>query len=406
MMDVSASRRRRASPARILRAIGGALHTSWWFPHIPLSAALTFAGGHVLWVTFGSTWGPLRTGVLATSQVRAVDVPYLLVGSLMMTAGVGLALRSHLAWLIGLVLTTFVVVFVFRFGHANGRYLTAFDSALAVALLLSRRTFTRILLAGSTLALILVLVPAVVYASLGSFYLGNQFSPPITSFFTGFYYAVETMTTVGYGDITPRTDEARAFTITIIFLGVGLLATTITAVVGPLVRSSMARVSGRQEGRRMERTNHFVITGATSLAKQVYLELTRRHQRVAVVMPERPEPPFDAHDVVVGDATDADVLGRANVDQARAVVVMGANDFENAFIILALKALRDPPKVVVVVNDAKHVARVKLARPDVIMTPSVVGGELLAMALTGEQMTGDHVIERLFNYAGSGDNDA
>lgn len=404
MMDLSTPRRRRASPGRILREIGGTLRTASWFPHIPLAAAVTFAGAHLLWVTFGSTWGPLLTGVLATKEVRGVDVPYLLVGSSMMTMGVGLAFRSRVAWWITFILTIYVVVFVFRFGHANARYLTAFDSALAAALLVSHRYFNRSILGGSA-GFILVITPALVYASLGSFYLGSQFTPPITSLFGGFYYAVVTMTTVGYGDITPRTDEARLFAIQIIFLGVGLLATAITAVIGPLVRSSVARVGGG-EGRRLVRTNHFVLIGATLLAQYVYQELVHRHLSVAVVVPEQPEGVFGAHDVVVGDPTDVDVLRRADVDQARAVAVMGSNDFENAFIVLALKALRDPPKVFVVVNEVKHVARIKLVHPDVIMTPSVMSGELLAMALAGETMTGDRLIERLFNYTGSGGGDA
>ena len=191
----------------------------------------------------------------------------------------------------------------------------------------------------------------------------------------------------------------------IFIVGIAVLATAITAIVGPLVRSCMARVSGR-EGRPSVRTNHFVLIGATSLAEFLYQELLRRHESVAVIVPEQSEEVFGAHDVVVGDPTDADVLRRANVDHARAVAVMGPNDFENAFIVLALKALRDPPKVFVVVNEVKHVDRVKLVHPDVIMTPSVMGGELLAMALTGEQMTGDHLIERLFSYPGSGGDDA
>jgi voltage-gated potassium channel Kch len=45
------------------------------------------------------------------------------------------------------------------------------------------------------------------------------------------YFAVVTLTTVGYGDISPTTDLARAFTIVYILVGVGTLLALITSVI-------------------------------------------------------------------------------------------------------------------------------------------------------------------------------
>ncbi len=374
-----------------------------WFPQIPLAAALAFSGGHLLWVTFGSTWGALRTGVLATNLIRSSDLPYLLIGAAMMTVSVGLALRSRVAWAFALVLTLSVVVFVVRFGHPYGRYLESFDCLLVVALLLAYRSFDRSVVGGAALVVMIAVVPALTYATFGSFYLGDQFTPPIKSLFTAFYYTVVTMTTVGYGDIVPTTDEARLFAIQVIFLGVGLLATSISAVVGPLVRSSFARVTGQREG-YMSRSNHFLIVGATPVAQNAYRELKRRRQTVTVILGQGQTGEFDKDDVVIGDANNVEVLRTANADRARAVVVARADDSESAFIVLAVKELKGSAKTFVVVNDGKHLARVKLVRPDVMMAPDVMGGELLAMALTDEPITGQHLMDRLFdNELGKGD---
>ena len=75
---------------------------------------------------------------------------------------------------------------------------------------------------------------------------------------------------------------------------------------------------------------------------------------------------------------------------------MRADDSDNAFIVLAVKELHGRAKTVVAINDSKHMERIKLVQPDVVIAPEVLGGELLAMVLTGETITSDFVVDRFF----------
>ena len=54
--------------------------------------------------------------------------------------------------------------------------------------------------------------------------------PTVESIGDGFYWALVTVTTVGYGDITPITPSGKLIAIILILLGLGLIA-TITAIV-------------------------------------------------------------------------------------------------------------------------------------------------------------------------------
>lgn len=54
--------------------------------------------------------------------------------------------------------------------------------------------------------------------------------PAVESIGDGFYWALVTVTTVGYGDITPTTSSGKLITSFLILLGLGLIA-TITAIV-------------------------------------------------------------------------------------------------------------------------------------------------------------------------------
>jgi voltage-gated potassium channel Kch len=54
---------------------------------------------------------------------------------------------------------------------------------------------------------------------------------------TALYFSVVTLTTVGYGDISPSTDPARLFTVFYILIGVGILLALITAVIQSYIRA-------------------------------------------------------------------------------------------------------------------------------------------------------------------------
>jgi voltage-gated potassium channel len=116
-----------------------------------------------------------------------------------------------------------------------------------------------------------------------------------------------------------------------------------------------------------------------------------------MLMPQPPvEGDIDEADVIIGDASNLDVLRKADADQAQAVLAMRADDSDNAFIVLAVKELNGRAKTVATVNDSKHIERVKLVQPDMVIAPQVLGGELLAMVLSGERISGDFLLDQFF----------
>ncbi|MGH7906670.1 MAG: voltage-gated potassium channel protein [Candidatus Binataceae bacterium] len=380
---------------RIARMVGA----HYWFPHVPLALGTALAGFLLLWISLGARWHALAANPSGIFSFPPAKVPDLIIGVAMLVMPAGLVFRSRFVWIIAMALTIISALIIFMAPAFAYPVLGYYDVALLIILLFTHSSFNRSSLAAGTLFALMSSLLLLIYAAFGSFYLGAQFAPKITSLVTALYYSIVTMTTVGYGDIVPKTPEARLFSVSVIILGIAVFATSISAIITPLVTGSLNRVISRR-GKRMKRSNHFVIIGASSLAYNTYRELKRRNQTVTMLLPQAPpEGQFqDAADIVVGDPTNHESLETADAGQAQAVLAMRADDSENAFIILAVKELKGKAKTVATVNDAKNLERVKLVQPDIVIAPQVLGGELLAMVLSGEHISGDFLVERFFHF--------
>jgi voltage-gated potassium channel len=374
---------------------GQTVRARYWFPHVPLALALVCAGLYLLWTVF-----ELQGRTLISDfpwhilDFRPSSMPNALIGVGMVIMSIGLLLRSRVAWIVALVLTASTVLSAVIVGHGHERFLVYYDAVLLVSLMVSYRWFSQSSLAAGTLFAIASAMMLMIYAVFGSLYLGTQFSPPIKDLVTAFYFAVVTMGTVGYGDITPKTPDARLFIVSVIILGITVFATSVTAVAAPMI----ARLSKRKE-KHVKRSDHFIVIGATPLAYNTYREFKKRRQTVTLIMPRAPQSEeIEPDDLIVGDAQSLDVLRQASAAEAQAVLAMRADDSDNAFIVLAVKELKGHAKTVVAINDSKHMDRIKLVQPDIVIAPEVLGGELLAMMLTGETITSDFLVERVLHF--------
>jgi len=64
------------------------------------------------------------------------------------------------------------------------------------------------------------------------------------------YFSVVTLTTVGYGDLSPQTGAGRAFTIFYVLIGLGIIIGLVTQLASKAVEAQAERTEQRQKKRK------------------------------------------------------------------------------------------------------------------------------------------------------------
>jgi voltage-gated potassium channel len=74
---------------------------------------------------------------------------------------------------------------------------------------------------------------------------------------------------------------------------------------------------------------------------------------------------------------------------------LSEDDAYNAFVILAAKEMNPNARTVVAVSNVGNTSRMMRVHPDVVLDLPVIGSELLAMALSGEEIRADALVNQL-----------
>ncbi|HEY6231327.1 MAG TPA: potassium channel protein [Pyrinomonadaceae bacterium] len=207
------------------------------------------------------------------------------------------------------------------------------------------------------------------------------------SFLASLYVAAQTVTTVGYGDVTPATRNGRIFATIFMLAGVGVVLYALTSTVHAIVQSELlASVGRRRLSRKMSKLrNHFIICGAGRVGSQLTRALLASAETF-VVIEQDPQKVAELNDlgaiVLERDATLEESLREAGVEHARGLAACLPDDADNVYVVLTARDLN--PHMHIVARAAEEQAEPKLIRAGAnrVVAPTIIGGHRMAMALT------------------------
>jgi voltage-gated potassium channel len=201
------------------------------------------------------------------------------------------------------------------------------------------------------------------------------------------YFATISLTTVGYGDLTPYSEFARLTNVVIItplrilFLVV-LVGTTLQ------VLTERSRQAWKIQRWRSRVRNHTVVIGYGTKGKTAVAAMCGDEAASKdIVVVDTQQAALDhavAADLVTvhGDATRSDVLRLASAQHASAIIVATGRDDTATLVTLTAREVAPQAKIVASIREAENQHLLKQSGADSVVVSSETAGRLLGVAIT------------------------
>jgi voltage-gated potassium channel len=211
------------------------------------------------------------------------------------------------------------------------------------------------------------------------------------SFADVLYFTMITVTTVGYGDIVPVTEQARLFDTFVLtpirlFVWLLFLGTAYQFLLrGVWEKWRMAKIQANLRG-------HVVVAGYGTSGAEAVRELVRRGRDPAtvVVIDERDgaleEAAACGATVLQGDGTRNVTLDSVRIAEASAIIVSAGRDDTSILIVLTARRLAPEVPISVVIRAEDNEALARQAGANTVINPASFAGLLLAGSTHGRHI--------------------
>ncbi|MDG5776391.1 NAD-binding protein [Haloarculaceae archaeon H-GB2-1] len=348
-------------------------------------ALLSFATG-IVNIGNSGVQGPLASMVPLAVQ-RAAGFTGAFTGFLMLGSAYGMRRRFRVAWYTTVVLLPMTAIQGLVQSSEFSVPLVVLSTVSLPTVLLNHRRFDRELdLTATQLAAMAALGGTQIYGTVGAYALRSEFTN-VDTLTDAFYFTLVTASTVGYGDLTPASQQARLFGMSVVLLGTTSFAVALGSLLGPAIEARFANALGTMTDSQLNVVeNHVLVLGFGELTEPLLDELAPAASFVVITPNADRATELRNRDVTVltADPSDEEPLRKAGIEDARAIIVATNDDAEDALAVLTARALNPDIRIVAAATDRENVNKLRRAGADEVISPAVIGGHLLVESALGQ----------------------
>ena len=201
------------------------------------------------------------------------------------------------------------------------------------------------------------------------------------------YMTVISITTVGFSEVIPLSPVGKYFTMFLVFGGVGLFLFFVSLITQAMVEGGLQTFLGRRhmEKKLASLKNHYIVCGFGRIGK-VISKILHENRRPFLIIENNPEEITAIEElgylVLRGDSTSDDILTKAHINDAKALIAVTSSDADNVYVILSARVLK-PEIYILARSSGKKGAESKLLRAGAnkVFSPYEIGARRMAQSL-------------------------
>ena len=214
-------------------------------------------------------------------------------------------------------------------------------------------------------------------------------SPDDFTILDSMYYAVISLTTVGYGDnlellLLPEPGKKLGIIFTVLYLliGYGVILWAFSAVIANFVEGSLSGLIKRREMLKKikELKNHYILCGSGRTGITIIEELIKTHKNFVVIDSNENEidnmkTALGEENIlyIVGDPTEEEILTQAGIQNALGLMCNLDDDKDNVFLTLTARSLNKDLKIVSNAYELKSRSKLVKAGTNRVVFPIQIG---------------------------------
>lgn len=205
------------------------------------------------------------------------------------------------------------------------------------------------------------------------------------SLLDSFFMTIVTLSTVGYSEVFPLSDTGKVFSSIMILANIGVLAYALSFFTEYIIQGQFLKQRNlkRMENRIQKLSNHIIICGYSKYSEESILQFEAHSQTVLLI--DRDEEKIklflERHPdglYIQADASDDDVLVKAKIGNAIALICAMADRSENIFITLTARQLNPSIKIIARTADDRTEEKLRKAGANHVIMPERMGGFYMA----------------------------
>jgi len=220
------------------------------------------------------------------------------------------------------------------------------------------------------------------------------------SFINAIFMTIITISTVGYREVQPLSDNGKIFTIILIVFSFGIFAYALSTITRYLIDGVFKNYfKTNKVKRRIERVkDHVIICGYGRNGRQAAVEAKEYGFDVLIIEENESVVKQYLEDsklmYIQGDSTHDDVLLMAKPDLARALITTLPNDADNLFVVLSAKEMNPDLKIISRAADENANKKLRRAGATNIIMSDKLGGQRMARLIAEPDVVEflDHVL--------------